>query len=98
MAEAIRTKYNEIIDSDSETDYGIVISSGYRNPKKNDTLRDAVATSKHQWGRALDLIPGRLPPNTTEGEALDDILEAVERTYPGHNYYRGDGHVHVAER
>ena len=33
--------------------------------------------SKHQLGRALDLVPGRLPPNKTHAEALNDILEAA---------------------
>lgn len=97
LAEAVRARYNEIIDSDSETDYGLVISSGYRNPKKNDRLDGSSETSKHQWGRAVDLVPGRLPPNTTTAEALEDIRRAAEQTHPGHYIYNSGRHVHIGE-
>ena len=102
LAEAVRAKYNERIDSDSETDYGLVISSGYRNPKKNDTLKDSSETSKHQWGRAVDLIPVRsnLPPNTTYEEAVGEIYLAARAAYPNtstHYIYSTSEYVHVGE-
>ena len=103
LAEAVRAKYNERIDSDSETDYGIVISSGYRNPKKNDTLENAVPGSKHQWGRAVDLIRVRsnLPPNTTYEEAVGEIYLAAGAAYPNrstHYISSSSTYVHVGER
>ncbi|MCE2423973.1 MAG: DUF882 domain-containing protein [Pseudomonadales bacterium] len=104
MAEAIRTKYNEKIDSDSGTDYGIRITSGYRNPKNNDGLRDSSTTSKHQWGRALDLAPVRsdVPPGKTYDEAIDEIEAAARAAYPDGTHYiysttGANRHVHIGE-
>ena len=101
-AEAIRTKYNERIDSDPETDFGIRITSGYRNPKNNDGLRDSSTTSKHQWGRALDLAPvySNVPPGKTYDQALQEIKEAADAAYPNpntHYIYSTSKHVHISE-
>ena len=94
-AETIRAKYNSLIDSDPNSEYGLVISSGYRNPRRNDRLPGSSPRSKHQWGRALDLVPGRLPPNMTRAQAIDKIFQAADESYPNDYIYIGGGHSHV---
>ena len=53
-----------------------MVSSGYRNPRRNDRI-DGMSTSKHQWGKAVDLVPGRLPPGRTNSQAMELIEDAA---------------------
>ena len=92
IAEAVRTRYNGKVDTDAATDYGIVVSSGYRNPRRDDQV-GGVSTSKHQWGEAVDLVPGRLPPNVTSSQAMDWIEEAAQDA--GYEVEDEGDHVHV---
>ena len=94
IAEDVRAQYNDLIDDDPDTDYGIVISSGYRNPRRNDSI-GGKEDSKHQWGRAVDLVPStRLPPNMTAAEAMIRIEEAANAAGGYYVEHEGD-HVHV---
>ena len=95
IAENVRERYNDLIDDDPDTDYGIMISSGYRNPRRNDRI-GGKSDSKHQWGRAVDLVPSsRLPPNMTEAEAMKRI-EAAAKSGSYSVVNEGD-HIHVGD-
>lgn len=44
------------VDATIPSDAPVVISSGYRNPQRNELVSKAK-NSPHLWGRALDLVP-----------------------------------------
>lgn len=98
IAEAVRKAYNDAIDSD--TDYGIRITSGYRNPRRNREI-GGKTNSKHQWGNAVDLAPPRNPNARPPGKSYEDAMTDIEKaakilaTYGVKN--EGD-HVHVQIR
>ena len=92
IAEAVRTRYNGKVDNDAATDYGIAVSSGYRNPRRSDRV-GGVSTSKHQWGKAVDLVPGLLPPGKTESQAMELIERAADEA--GYDARNEGDHVHV---
>lgn len=96
IAEGVRQEYNDLIDDDPDTDYGIIISSGYRNARRGDRI-GGEEDSKQQWGRAVDLVPStRLPPNMTEAEAMDLIETAADESGSYDVLHEGD-HIHVAD-
>ena len=103
IAEAVRKAYNDAIDSDPNTDYGIRITSGYRNPRKNDRV-GGRENSRHQWGDAVDLAPpwnpNARPPGKSYSQAVEDIRVAAEAVYGENTDYdilKNDakGYVHV---
>jgi len=55
VAELIRADYDQALDTDPNTDYGVLLTSGYRNPERNEAFRGEI-NSLHQYGRALDLM------------------------------------------
>jgi hypothetical protein len=84
LAEQIRVEYNNMIDDDPSTDYGIRITSGYRNPERNENVGGAIA-SFHQDGSAIDLAPVFNVPNMTASQLWCTLLNAaqvVARRYP----------------
>ena len=97
MAEAVREAYNNAIDGD--TDYGIRITSGYRNPRRNDEV-SRTKESKHQWGEAVDLAPlwnasGRAPGKSYK-DAMTDIYEAADAALGADYDVVNEGnHIHV---
>ena len=87
MAEAIRREYNRLIDSDPNTDYGLLLTSGYRNPKFNSEL-GGNKNSKHMYGEAIDLVPFTWPEQRMDKKAAFDILtEAVNEIYMDNKDY-----------
>ena len=100
MAETIRAVYNELIDNDPSTDYGLFISSGYRNPKRNKEVGGATE-SKHQYGRAIDLDVANLPPGYDEEKALERLADAALKVYPSkgstHTVLVYPTHIHVQD-
>lgn len=77
MAEGIRSKYNEQITG--STNYGILISSGWRCPDENKMLRDSVADSQHQYGNALDLKPAKPYPSGSLSSAMRILEIAIDQ-------------------
>ena len=83
----------------SASDYGIRITSGYRNPRNNDRV-GGLPESKHQWGDAVDLAPPRnpnaRPPGKTYSQAMEDIYQAARRALGGdYDFVKKSDHVHV---
>lgn len=100
IAEAVRKAFNDAIDSDPNTDYGLRITSGYRNPVRNRMVK-GKEMSKHQWGEAVDLAPLRnpnsLPPGKSYAETMAMIGMVAEVVAKKRGYYvlnEGD-HIHV---
>ena len=96
VAEQVRADYNQLIDNDPSTDYGLIISSGYRNPVHNDSEEvDGARESKHQYGRAVDFDTPEddRPPGISERELLNYIELAATRA--GRIVIRYPGYVHV---
>jgi len=95
MAESVRAEYNNLVDSNSSTDYGLDMGTGYRNPVYNDSLSGSEPLSKHQWGKAIDLDPGRLPPGYSIAQAMNLIKTAADNVF-GSSYtvlHEGN-HIH----
>ena len=90
IAETVRAKYNEKIDDDPNTDYSLVIESGYRNPKRNKEI-GGKETSKHMYGDAIDLrVPqDNMPANWTVKTAGDFLFTVADSLYGEDNseYY-----------
>ena len=100
IAEAVRKAYNDSIDSDPNTDYGLILSSGYRNPVWNRHV-GGKEYSKHQWGEAVDLEPMRNPNSTPPGKSYEELMvliqEAADSINDGQKYYIKNeaDHIHV---
>jgi len=102
MAESVRAAYNNAIDTDPETDYGLRMTSGYRNPIANDRLPLSSEASLHQWGNAVDLAPLRNPESWPPGyDTYDDLMNLIyEVAVIGldedlYDFLLHGGHVHI---
>ena len=99
MAETLRAAYNEELDLNDE--YGLKLTSGYRNPVKNDSLPGSVLGSFHQFGRAIDIRPAQpLPPGYKDPpKALKFLHSIAIRTFDD-DYYdiefeAGKSYIHI---
>ena len=99
MAEAIRAKYNALIDDDPSTDYGLWITSGYRNPKHNKKV-GGREESKHQYGQAIDMAVVNLPPGYDLKKATMLLGDAATMALPNkttHTVLVYDDYIHVQD-
>ncbi|RYD84041.1 MAG: PEGA domain-containing protein [Verrucomicrobiaceae bacterium] len=83
------------------------VTSGWRNPRRNDSLPDAVVNSYHQTGNAVDLNPTfngpwpvvvPLAPPSTYAEAQRALKELAQRTFSsGYTVllHGGNPHIHI---
>lgn len=59
LGEAVRTEYNQrlrtALANPNFPEQGIGMSSGYRNPERNEAIGSTQVASIHQYGRATDL-------------------------------------------
>lgn len=76
VAEEIRANYNNLIDNDPATDYGIKITSGFRNPERNEKVSTTI-TSLHQFARAIDIRPVQNVPNKTWVDLINLVVQAA---------------------
>ena len=79
-------------------DYKIKITSGYRNPKRNDRV-GGKELSLHQWGDAVDLAPITWPTNSNRKKALEVLAAAANELFKPDEYdvvlNEEKGYVHV---
>ncbi len=62
------------------TNFGLVLSSGWRNPERNEAV-GGVQNSRHQFGNAIDLVIGNVPGKTSA--QLYCILQTAARGIVG---------------
>jgi hypothetical protein len=81
-AEGTRAAYNQILQSQGVSgDFGLILSSGYRNPERNEFFR-GMLNSSHQFGDALDFKP----VNNVDGFNMVElyvILEQAAKQFAG---------------
>lgn len=66
----------ETVAVNQTTDFGITMSSGWRNPEHNEAV-GGVLTSRHQFGNAIDLVVGNVPGKTVA--QLNCILQTAAK-------------------
>lgn len=84
----LRFDFNDAIDTDT-TDYGLKLNSAYRNPVRNELVFGAPM-SKHQYGRAIDVVPifSQFPDSWSEEFVMDILWLTVLEFYPDDEYFR----------
>jgi hypothetical protein len=76
LAEAIRAAYNGLVDTDPATDFHLRVTSGWRNPERNEAVGGAHG-SPHQFGNGVDLVFSPVPPGFTKEQAFCLIADAA---------------------
>jgi hypothetical protein len=66
------------------TTFGLNITSGWRNPQRNEAIGSVVPNSRHQYGDAIDLTFSSLPAGLTMAEC-NCILETAAEAVVGAN-------------
>ncbi|MDT8398519.1 MAG: hypothetical protein RQ899_07890 [Pseudomonadales bacterium] len=58
LAQSVRDEWNQLIGQamgTAQTDFGLILSSAWRNPERNEFF-NGVLNSSHQYGGAVDLV------------------------------------------